>query len=87
MISSFLHILCVTPVLVAWIHEPRTVALATKNLSLQSQGFRLPRLDGNNRAASEASTGPQWMVGFGKEMAKHPVSIPSCSCVRFSLGF
>ena len=69
MISSFLHILCVTPVLVAWIHEPRTVALATKNLSLPSQGFRLPRLDGNNRAASEASTGPQWRIGFGDEMA------------------
>lgn len=30
----------VTPVLVAWIHEPRTVTLATKNLTLQSQGFR-----------------------------------------------
>ena len=32
--------LIVTPVLVAGIHEPWTVALATKNLTLQSQGFR-----------------------------------------------
>ena len=46
----------VTPVLVAGIHEPRTVALATKNLSLQSQGFRSPRLDGKRGAAIEVST-------------------------------
>ena len=49
------------------------MALATKNLSLPSQGFRLPRLDGNNRAASEVSTGPQWRIGFGEEMAQNPV--------------
>ena len=27
MVSSFLHILIVTPVLVAWLHEPRTEAI------------------------------------------------------------
>jgi len=27
MVSSFFHILIVTPVLVAWLHEPRTEAI------------------------------------------------------------
>ena len=33
MVSSFFHILIVTPVLVAWLHEPRTEALTETELT------------------------------------------------------